>query len=63
MNVPDYQIDAGAQALRSRMQSGRLTDWDRLPNSTKRKWRLHAACVLTAAASAKQFQEATERVS
>lgn len=60
--VPDEEIDAGAQALRGRLQSGkRLNDWETLPNSTKRKWRDHAACVLTAALSARLVKSASDR--
>lgn len=52
--VANYEIDAGAQALRQRMQGGRtLRAWDDLPNGDKRKWREHAACVLTAAYAAR----------
>ncbi len=48
--MTEKEIDAGAEALRQRMQGGkRLNDWDALPNSTKRKWREHAVCVLAAA--------------
>mgnify|MGYP001596778522 CR=1 FL=1 len=55
---PENEIDAGAQALRDRQQSGkRLNDWSTLPNSAKRKWRDHAACVLSAAASAREVKE------
>lgn len=61
MNVPAEEIDAGAQALRSRQQGGkRLTPWDALPKSAKRKWLDRAACVLTAAASARQIKEASK---
>ncbi len=56
-SVPDEEIDAGAQALRSRLQSGkRLNDWKTLPSSTKRKWRDHASCVLSAAASVRALR-------
>ena len=49
-DIPDEQIEAGAKALRERMQSGRITrPWNALPNSDKLKWRDHAAVVLTAA--------------
>jgi hypothetical protein len=55
MIVPVNEIDAGAQALRHRLQGGKLlTDWEKLPQSRKRKWLDYAACVLTAAASARQ---------
>ena len=54
MTVPANEIDAGAQALRDRLQGGkRLTEWSELPNSRKKKWLDYAACVLTAAASAR----------
>jgi hypothetical protein len=54
MTVTENEIEAGAQALRYRQQSGkRLNDWCTLPNSAKRKWRDHAACVLEAAAAAR----------
>jgi hypothetical protein len=47
------QIDAGADALRRRLMSGRaLRDWDDLPNPTKRTWRDHAVTVLDAAGPA-----------
>lgn len=53
----EQEIDAGAQALRNRMQSSkRLNDWQTLPKSTKRKWLEHAACVLTAAAAARALR-------
>jgi hypothetical protein len=43
-------IDAGAEALRQRMQGGKLlTEWDRLPNATKNKWREYARIVCEAA--------------
>lgn len=46
----DKKIDAGAEALRQLEQGGkRLTDWDALPNATKKKWRGKAATVLLAA--------------
>jgi hypothetical protein len=52
--VSEIEIDAGAQALRDRQIGGRvLTPWQKLPKATKRKWRDHAAAVLTAAVSAK----------
>ena len=55
MTVPLNEIDAGAQALRDRLRGGRqLTDWEKLPHSRKKKWLDYAACVLTAAASAKE---------
>lgn len=58
MTVPENEIDAGAQALRSRQMAGRiLTPWNSLPNSAKRKWLDHAACVLTAACSAREVAE------
>lgn len=57
--VTVHEIDAGAQALRERMQSRKkLNDWHSLPKSTKRKWLEHAACVLTAAASARAQAQA-----
>lgn len=61
MSVPDHfglfikspseaQIDAGAAALRQRLQGHRcLRVWAELPASSKRKWRDYAAVVLTAA--------------
>ena len=56
--VTEQEIDAGAQALRNRMQDGkRLNEWHTLPKSTKQKWREHAACVLTAAASARDLEK------
>lgn len=61
-DVPAEEIDAGAQALRQRMQGGKkLNSWSSLPNSAKRKWLDHAACVLTAAASARYLKEASKR--
>ena len=62
MNVPDHfrlhirepteaQIDAGADALRERLQGGakqKLRPWREIPNSSKRKWRDYAAVVLCA---------------
>ena len=49
-DIPDEQIEAGAKALRERMTAGRITHpWEKLLMSAKRKWRDHAACVLTAA--------------
>jgi hypothetical protein len=46
----DAQIDAGAEALRQRLQGGKkLKPWPQLPNSVKRKWRDYAAVVLCAA--------------
>ena len=57
--VPANEIDAGAQALRDLLQGGkRLTEWSQLPNSRKRKWLDYAACVLTAAASAREIRKA-----
>lgn len=48
--ITQTQIDAGAEALRQRQMSGRITrPWDELPNSDKRKWREHAEAVLRAA--------------
>ncbi len=56
MEVTDHEIEAGAEALRQRQQSGkRLTPWPNLPTATKAKWRAHAACVLTAALSARRI--------
>lgn len=44
------QIDAGAEALRQRQMSGKITrPWSALPNSDKRKWREYAEAVLRAA--------------
>lgn len=49
-NVPDAEIEAGAEALRQREQGGRiLRAWADLPNTDKRKWRDKAAVVLYAA--------------
>lgn len=59
--VSEEEIDAGAKALRARQMSGKkLNDWATLPSSTKRKWRDHAACVLTAALSARQLKAASK---
>ena len=45
-------VDAGAKALRERMQGGKkLVDWERLPNSTKKKWREYSTLVLAAAST------------
>lgn len=57
--VTKYEIEAGARALRERMQAGRITRaWPDLPNSDKRKWREHAACVLRAARRVTMVEEA-----
>jgi hypothetical protein len=62
MNVPDHfglhvkepteaQINAGAKALRERMQGGAkatLRPWRQIPNSSKKKWRDYAMVVLCA---------------
>lgn len=62
--VSEEEIDAGAQALRNRLQAGkRLNEWHTLPNSTKRKWRDYAACVLTAAVSARHIKAVSGKVS
>ena len=62
MTVSEEEIEAGARALRDRQMVGRITrSWQSLPRSDKRKWRDHAACVLTAAYTAKQIMEAAER--
>lgn len=46
----DTQIDAGAAALRQRLQGGKkIRPWQELPNGPKRKWRDYAAVVLCAA--------------
>lgn len=59
--VPHEEIDAGAKALRERQQSGkRLNVWETLPNSAKRKWWDHAACVLTAANSVREAKLANK---
>ena len=48
--ITQSQIDAGAEALRQRQMSGKITrPWSALPNSDKRKWREHAEAVLRAA--------------
>jgi hypothetical protein len=48
--ITDAEIDAGAAALRKRLQGGKkLRPWLYLPTSVKRKWRDYATCVLTAA--------------
>jgi hypothetical protein len=61
MTVPANEIDAGAQALRNRLQGGKkLTPWHEVPYSRKRKWLDYAACVLTAAASAKQIADVSK---
>lgn len=45
----DEAVDAGAKALRAHDMKGRITvEWDRLPNSQKRKWREKAKVVLAA---------------
>lgn len=50
----ESQIDAGAEALRQRLQGGKsLTSWAVLPNSRKKKWRDYASVVLIAACSAR----------
>lgn len=54
MNIPENEIDAGAEALRERLQGmKKLNPWNRLPNSAKKKWRDYSACVLTAAMKAR----------
>jgi hypothetical protein len=62
--MADYtedEIDAGARALRERMQAGRITrPWAELPKWDKRKWRAHAAVVLCAALRARQATEDRE---
>jgi hypothetical protein len=51
--ISTEMIDAGAEALRGRLQGGKmLRDWRQLPNSSKKKWRDYAAVVLTAASTA-----------
>lgn len=57
MNTPSTireqaaQIDAGAEALRQRLQGGKtLRPWPQIPNSSKKKWREYATVVLAAAA-------------
>lgn len=58
--VSEAEIDAGAAALRERMQSGRITrPWDALPKSDKRKWRDYAAVVLTAARALQRREDET----
>lgn len=48
--ISETEIDAGAKALRERMQAGKnLNAWESLPNSVKKKWREHSRCVLVAA--------------
>jgi hypothetical protein len=49
----EVQIDAGAEALRERLQGKKITlrPWRQIPNSSKRKWRDYAAVVLRAAMS------------
>jgi hypothetical protein len=44
------EIDRGAEALRDLMQGGKkLTDWEKLPPSRKKKWIACATVVLNAA--------------
>lgn len=53
MKVTAEMVEAGAKALRERLQSGkRLNAWETLPNTTKLKWRAHANTVLQATANA-----------
>lgn len=48
--ITQEEIDAGAEALRQRMQGGKqLREWTALPNSAKRKWREYSTIVLKAA--------------
>ena len=55
MTFDEKEIDAGAEALRQRMQGGkRLLPWQEIPNSTKMKWRDYAVVVLTAAYETKR---------
>jgi hypothetical protein len=45
-----WNLDAGAEALRQRLQGGKkLNTWESLPNTTKNKWREYAEIVLDAA--------------
>jgi len=46
----ESEIENGADALRKRQMSGRITRaWDTLPKADKKKWREHAEAVLNAA--------------
>lgn len=46
----DTEIERGADALRKRQMSGRITRaWETLPKADKKKWRDHAEAVLKAA--------------
>jgi hypothetical protein len=50
------QIDAGAAALRERLQRSQVKNmrhWSEIPNSTKKKWRDYASIVIAAAEQAK----------
>lgn len=50
IDILQSQIDRGAEALRQRLQGGKvLRPWAELPNGTKRKWREYATVVLMAA--------------
>jgi hypothetical protein len=43
-------VDAAADALRQRLQGGKmLKAWELLPNATKNKWREYAQIVIDAA--------------
>ena len=49
MDYREKMIDAGAKALRQKMQgSKRLNIWESLPNATKNKWRESSRVVLEA---------------
>jgi hypothetical protein len=54
-DIPLYEIEAGAQALRKRQITGHNTrSWDALSESEKQEWRARAAVVLAAADAAKK---------
>jgi hypothetical protein len=47
--MSEPNIDAGAEALRQRMQGGKqLKQWALLPKSTQNKWREYAQIVIDA---------------
>ena len=46
----DREVEAGAKALREHQMKGRITrEWEKLPNSDRKKWLEHSRIVLTAA--------------
>ncbi len=55
LTMTDYQIDAGAAALRNRLNEGKkypMRGWGEIPNSVKKKWREYTVIMLCAAMGA-----------